>query len=107
MHKTSDDESDANESESLYFEELVNLAQVDPLFGVQLVDVTHVPVHQVETEAHHLSPAERQDVVEAQDRWTARGQAAGRVDAWVGKKKRAPTLSSMCFSLGVRYILFS
>lgn len=69
---------DANEAEGLYFEELVNLAQIDPLFRVQLVDVTHVPVHQVETEAHHLSPAERQDVVEAQDRWTARGQAAGR-----------------------------
>lgn len=96
---------------SLYFEELVNLAQVDPLFGVQLVDVTHIPVHQVQTEAHHLSPAWRQDVVEAQDRWRARGQAAGCVDAWVEKsskkKKSAPTLSSMCFSLGVRYILFS
>lgn len=92
--ETPDDERDANEPQSLYFEELVNLAQVDPLFGVQLVDVTHVPVHQVETEAHHLSPAERQDVVGAQDRWTARGQATGhahtqvRVCAWVEKKKK-------------------
>ena len=38
-----------------YFEELVNLAQVDPLFGVKFVDITHVPIHQVQTEPHHLT----------------------------------------------------
>lgn len=41
-----------------YFEELVNLAQVDPLFGIEFVDITHVPVHQVQTEAHHLTSGE-------------------------------------------------
>lgn len=43
-------------SQQPYFEELVNLAQVDPLFGIEFVDITHVPVHQVQTEAHHLTP---------------------------------------------------
>lgn len=28
-----------------YFEELVDLAQVDPFFGIQFVDITHVPIH--------------------------------------------------------------
>lgn len=45
-------------SQQPYFEELVNLAQVDPLLGIEFVDITHVPVHQVQTEAHHLTPRE-------------------------------------------------
>lgn len=61
-----------------YFEELVNLAQVDPLFGIEFVDITHVPVHQVQTEAHHLTPGERQNSTSAQDRWTAKGRTAER-----------------------------
>lgn len=37
-----------------YFEELVNLAQVDSLLGIQFVDITYIPVHQVQPEAHDL-----------------------------------------------------
>lgn len=41
-----------------YLEELVNLGEVDPLLGVQFVDVAAVSVHQVEAEPHHLRVGE-------------------------------------------------
>lgn len=43
---------------SSYLEKLVNLSEVDPLLGVQFVDVAAVPVHKVEAEPHHLRVSE-------------------------------------------------
>lgn len=37
-----------------YLKKLVDLGEVDPLLGVQFVDVAAVPIHQVEAEPHHL-----------------------------------------------------
>lgn len=33
---------------------LINFAKVDSLLGIQLVDVTDISIHQIETKAHHL-----------------------------------------------------
>lgn len=83
-----------------YLKELVNLGEVDPLLGVQLVDVAAVPVHQVEAEPHHLRVREV--------RGQHRVHRSGRQQHESGTPPCAAlALSSMCFSLGVRYILFS
>jgi hypothetical protein len=38
--------------------ELIDFAKVDSLLGIQFVNVTDVPIHQVETKAHHLEKEE-------------------------------------------------
>lgn len=43
-----------------HLEKLVNLGQVNPLLGVQFVDVAAVSVHEVQAEPHHLGGGELQ-----------------------------------------------
>lgn len=77
-----------------YLEKLVDLAQVYSLLGIQFVDVAAVSIHEVQAEAHHLEKR-RAVVTLCTALWFKTTSAASL------------TLSSMCFSLGVRYSLLS
>lgn len=62
LQSSTKDKKRRKKKQKPYFKELVDLAQVDPFFGIQFVDITHVPIHQVQTKAHHLNHFEKRFV---------------------------------------------
>lgn len=48
---------------SFYLEEFVNLSEVDPLLGIQFVDVAAVSIHEVQTKSHNLQRKRESDQI--------------------------------------------
>lgn len=61
-----------------YLEKLINLGQVDPLLGIQLVDVAAVSIHEVQAKAHDLVERHGKGVKGAGGVNSADKQYAGR-----------------------------
>lgn len=86
-----------NQTVCLHLKELVDFAEVYPFLCVQLIDVADISIHQVQAKTHDLKHRAIPSFVKFS--FSRVLKASAGMDAL--------TFSSMCFSLGVKYILFS